>query len=136
MQETEASDYNTQEQSWDDYYHQYMRQAQDEGEYDNQEFCDIHFLGSTLPYFQCKTGNGEVLKFLIDTGSNKNDIQPSLAKNPVLNDSIFYFNSVGGKTKISHNIFLNLFVVNEKLKFFVLPFLKSFHGILCNDSLN
>ena len=85
--------------------------------------------------FQCKTGNGEVLKFLIDTGSNKNYIQPSLAKNPLSNDFVFYANSVGGKTRISRHIFLNLFEVNEKLKFFILPSLKSFHGILGNDSL-
>ena len=88
-----------------------------------------------MPFFQCKTGNGDVLKFLIDTGSNKNYIQPSLAKNPSPNDSIFYANSVGGKIKISHHIFLNLFGVSDKLKFFILPSLKSFHGILGNDSL-
>ena len=72
---------------------------------------------------------------MIDTGSNKNYIQLSLAKNPIPNDSVFYANSDGGKTRISHHIFLNLFGVNEKLKFFILPSLKSFHGILGNDSL-
>ena len=71
----------------------------------------------------------------MDTGSNKNYIRPTLAKNPLPNNSIFYGNSVGGKTKISHYIFLNLFRVDDKLKFFILPSLKSFHGILGNESL-
>ncbi|GBP09487.1 Retrovirus-related Gag polyprotein from transposon HMS-Beagle [Eumeta japonica] len=45
LQEPETSACNTQEnQSWDDYYQEYTRQAQDEREYANEEFCDIHFL--------------------------------------------------------------------------------------------
>lgn len=89
-----------------------------------------------MPYFQCKTGNGQILKFLIDTGSNKNYIQSSLVKNPIQNKTIFKANSVGGQVPITHHTFINLFGIKSKnLKFFLLPKLKSFSGILGNDSL-
>lgn len=73
---------------------------------------------------------------MIDTGSNKNYIQPNLVKNSIPNNDIFYATSVGGKIKITHHTFIDLFgLKDENLKFFVLPTLKSFHGILGNDSL-
>lgn len=44
--------------------------------------------------------------------------------------------SVGVKTKITHHTFINLFDrKSSNIKFFILPTLKSFHGILGNDSL-
>lgn len=91
---------------------------------------------SSLPYFQCKTGSGEVLNILIDTGSNKNYIQPRFVKKPILNDQCFYANSVGGQVKITHQTLVNLFNIrNHEIKFFLLPTLVSFHAILGNDSL-
>lgn len=91
---------------------------------------------STLPYFQCRTSGGQILKFLIDTGSNKNYIQSCLIKNPIKNENSFKANSVGGELEITHHTFINLFGIKCKnLKFFLLPNLKSFHGILGNDSL-
>ena len=46
LQEPEPNTCNTQgNQSWDDYYQECTRQAQDEREEDNEEFCEFHFLG-------------------------------------------------------------------------------------------
>lgn len=43
---------------------------------------------------------------------------------------------MGGNNKITHHTFINLFGKHaHKIKFFLLPTLKSFHGILGNDSL-
>lgn len=89
-----------------------------------------------MPYIECRTKTGQILNFLIDTGSNKNYIQPSLVQNPVPNQEPFFANSVGGHTKITEHTFITLFDDHtKKLKFFLLPTLKSFHGILGNDSL-
>lgn len=72
----------------------------------------------------------------MDTGSNKNYIQSGLVKNAKENDNPFFANSVGGKIKITQHTFLNLFnLENCRLKFFLLPTLKTFHAILGNDSL-
>lgn len=57
-------------------------------------------------------------------------------KNPVPNKETFYAESVGGGVKITHHVETNLFGLNDhKIKFFLLPTLKSFHAILGNDSL-
>ena len=78
----------------------------------------------------------ETLKFLIDTGSNKNYIKKRYIRNSIKNIKSFYATSVGGKTLISHHSLVNLFYfVPQKLKFFILPTLTSFDGIIGNDSL-
>lgn len=84
-----------------------------------------------------KTKSGQILQILIDTGSNRNYIQPSLVSKPIPNDDCFYANSIGGSTKITHHVEANLFGLKDnKIKFFLLPSLKSFDAILGNDSLN
>lgn len=89
-----------------------------------------------MPYFESKTRSGQILKILVDTGSNKNYIQPHLIPNPIPNEQPFYANSIGGKVKITHHTIANLFGIEDcKVKFFIMPTLKSFHGILGNDSL-
>lgn len=89
-----------------------------------------------MPYFECKTKSGEILKFLIDTGSTKNYIQPSLVQNPTPNAKCFYAKSIAGDVKISQHTLINLFGLrNVSIQFFLLPTLKTFHGILGNDSL-
>lgn len=80
--------------------------------------------------------NGEILKFLIDTGSNKNYIQPRFIRNPIPNDRAFYANSVGGNIKITHHSLIDIFGQDsKKIKFFILPNLISFNGIIGNDTL-
>lgn len=88
-----------------------------------------------MPYFECRTNTGQILHFLIDTGSNKNYIQPNLVQNPLPNQNWFFASSVGGNNKITHHTFINLFGDTKKIKFFLLPTLTTFHGILGNDSL-
>lgn len=73
---------------------------------------------------------------MIDTGSNKNYVQPNLINNPKENDNPFYANSIGGPIKVTHHVYAQLFDNNEKpIKFFLLPSLKSFHAIIGNDTL-
>lgn len=89
-----------------------------------------------MPYFEAKTNSGEILRILVDTGSNKNYIQNSLIKSCHPNKFKFYAKSVGGKTAITHHTFLNLFGLKHiNIKFFLLPVLKTFHAILGNDTL-
>lgn len=89
-----------------------------------------------MPYFKCKTRTGEILKFLIDTGSSKNYIKPDLVQKPIDNKQIFFAKSIAGDVKISKHTFLNLFGLKDvNIKFFILPNLKTFHGILGNDTL-
>jgi len=73
---------------------------------DEAEHTKLHFFRvepSSLPYFQSKAGNGEMINILIDTGSNKNYIKPRLAKKPIKNNQPFFVNSVGGKILITHH---------------------------------
>lgn len=78
----------------------------------------------------------EKFKNLINTGSNKNYTQSQLTKNPIPNQETSYASSIGGNIKINHHTLINLFGLKDgNLKFFILPTLKSFHGILGNDSL-
>lgn len=80
--------------------------------------------------------SGRILKFLIDTGSNKNYIQSDLVKNPTPNLKNFFARSVGGRTEITHHTLVSVFNEDENpLTFFILPTLKTFHGIIGNDSL-
>lgn len=80
--------------------------------------------------------SGEILKILIDTGSNRNYIQPRHVSNPLPNKIVFNAVSVGGNTKITHHKNANLFNDTDTLiKFFILPTLKTFDAILGNDSL-
>lgn len=73
---------------------------------------------------------------MIDTGSNKNYIQPCCVLNAIPNASPFSANSIAGHIKITHYANLSLFgPAIPGIKFFILPELKSFHGILGNDSL-
>jgi len=80
--------------------------------------------------------SGQILKILIDTGSNRNYIQPKFVTKPILNENPFTAVSVGGNIQITHHKKANLFNdPNIIVKFFLLPTLKSFDAILGNDSL-
>lgn len=55
---------------------------------------------------------------------------------PILNKEAFYANSIGGKVEIRYHT--NTFLFGRKdvpIKFYLLPELKTFHGIIGNDSL-
>lgn len=90
---------------------------------------------SSLPYLELNRGE-DVLEFLIDTGSNENYIQSTRIRNPIPNVKHFYINSVAGNLEITHHAFVDIFGPNtEKLKFYILPTLQTFHGIIGNDTL-
>lgn len=63
-------------------------------------------------------------------------MQPRHIRYPILNEKNFYANSVGGNVKISHHSLISLFGPEiGKLKFFILPTLIAFDGIIGNDTL-
>lgn len=72
---------------------------------------------------------------MIDTGSNKNYVQSRYVRNPIPNEKSFIANSVAGSIKITHYALIDILGSGNKLKFFILPTLKSFDGIIGNDSL-
>lgn len=79
--------------------------------------------------------NGNEVKFLLDTGSNKNYITPKLIRQPIPNKP-FVANSVGGQVKITHHANIDIFGHNiGKLKFHILPNLTTFEAIIGNDTL-
>lgn len=89
-----------------------------------------------MPYFEARTRDGQIVSFLLDTGSNKNYIRPDLVENPKNNEEIFFAKSANGRIKISQHTFLNLFGIDDApLKFFLLPNFDSFDAILGNDSM-
>lgn len=89
-----------------------------------------------MPYFPYRTKNGNELKFLIDTGSNKNYVNSKFIRNPFRNKTPFFVNSVGGVVKIENHSFIDIFDCGTgKLKFYILPALETFDGIIGNDSL-
>lgn len=88
-----------------------------------------------MPYFEARTKSGILAKFLIDTGSTKNYIQPSIVPKPIKNKVNFFAKSIAGDIEIKEHTHLQLFNADSKLKFYLLPSLRSFHGILGNDSL-
>lgn len=80
--------------------------------------------------------NGNELKFLIDTGSNKNYVKPIYIRNPIENERKFFANSVGGRVEITHHTYIDIFHCDTgKLKFYLLPGLETFDGIIGNDTL-
>lgn len=83
-----------------------------------------------------KTGNGQILKILLDTGSNKNYIKAELAKTPLQNHDYFYAKTISGNVEITQHTLVNLFGDSaEPIKFFLLPGLRTFDAILGNDTL-
>ena len=79
--------------------------------------------------------NGNELRILLDTGSNKNYIIPKYIRNPIHNKS-FFANSVGGRIQITHHADVEFFGEKiGKLRFYILPEIISFDAIIGNDSL-
>ena len=79
-------------------------------------------------------GNDKKLRILLDTGSNKNYINPKFITNPRQNERNFKAKSVKGYIEITQHKFLKLFD-DTRIKFFLLPELETFDAILGNDSL-
>lgn len=56
-------------------------------------------------------------------------------KHAIPNQNEFTTNSITGSVKVTHHVLIDLFDLNIDLKFFLLPSLNSFHGILGADTL-
>lgn len=85
-----------------------------------------------------ETRDKKLLKFLIDTGTNKNFVKPEIATNakPVIKP--FTVRSAGGNIRISQKIggkFFEKVGNNTYIEFFVLPGLTTFDGIIGDDTL-
>lgn len=79
-----------------------------------------------------------MLKFLIDTGANKNFISESLSENSSKLGKPFSVQSAGGKiliTKLVQGRFFQRAGNNAMVSFHVLPGLRSFDGIIGDDTL-
>lgn len=63
---------------------------------------------SSLPYLELNKGE-DILEVIIDTGSNKNYIQSTRTRNPILNEKPFYINLVARNLEITHHTFFNMF---------------------------
>lgn len=82
--------------------------------------------------------NGNILKFLIDTGANKNFVKPELAKTAIPTNVKFKIRSAAGDIEINKKIqgpFFKNYGLNNTIDFFVLPGLKTFDGIIGDDTL-
>lgn len=88
-------------------------------------------ISSSLPYVEVKTESGDVLRFLIDTGSSKNYANPKR----IQNEKPFYAKSIIGDVRLTEHIYVNLFSIEGKTKFYLMPLLKSLDSILGNDTL-
>jgi len=77
---------------------------------------ELHFLD-----FKVTTGNGKILKFLIDTGSNVNYFQYQLVSKPKQNEK--HFSVRLGTTKITQHAILKLPNISDTPMKFVYPLL-------------
>ena len=78
------------------------------------------------------------MKFLVDTGANRNYVCSYLSKNPEPVLKPFYASSPCGKVKIDKKIVGKFFQpvgIETLITFFVLPSLKEFDGIIGDDTL-
>ncbi|XP_055375394.1 uncharacterized protein LOC129608095 [Condylostylus longicornis] len=80
----------------------------------------------------------ELLKFLVDTGANKNFVREEIATNAKPTTKPFKIRSAGGDITITKKIggrFFQSLGNNTFIEFFVLPGLKTFDGIIGDDTL-
>lgn len=93
---------------------------------------------SSLPYLELIVQNGNTLKFLIDTGANKNFACKKIAKNSLKLKNPFKVQSSAGQVGITHKLsgpFFKSIGIKNNFDFFILPNLKSFDGIIGDDTL-
>lgn len=82
--------------------------------------------------------NGKALKFLIDTGANKNFVSEEISFNSKPVRSKFKIHSPAGQIPITRMVagkFFKSLGIEKNLVFFVLPGLRSFDGIIGDDTL-
>lgn len=88
-----------------------------------------------MPYVSIQTSKGE-LKFLIDTGANKNYISPAHVKvENCQSEGICKVRNINGVHEIRKFISFDLLGIKKKLKFHVFSFHKFFDGLIGYESL-
>lgn len=92
-------------------------------------------LNNFIPYITISTTKGE-MKFLIDTGANKNYISPEHVnvENAKLEKGLKVTN-INGTFEIDRSVSFDPFSLNKKLKFYVFKFHQFFDGLIGYESL-
>jgi hypothetical protein len=83
-------------------------------------------------------GDGRKLKYLVDTGANKNFLKPDYLKYSQPVEKPFTIKSAGGNIQITRKVKTKIFKEignNTDTTFFILPGLESFDGIIGDDTL-
>lgn len=90
---------------------------------------------SFIPYISIQTTKGE-LKFLVDTGANKNYISPIHVKIENCKDEPpSTVTNMAGQHKIDKSASIDIFGIKKKLKFYVFKFHRYFDGLIGYESL-
>lgn len=88
-----------------------------------------------LPYLSLITTKGE-LKFLIDTGSNKNYIAPDHVNIENCKDEFgISVNNIKGSHKIEKSASFDIFGIKKKVKFYIYKFHNFFDGLIGYETL-
>lgn len=88
-----------------------------------------------LPYISIMTTKGE-LKFLVDTGANKNYISPAHVNiENCKNEPTSTITNLSGKHTINKSASIDIFGIKKKLKFFIFKFHKLFDGLVGYETL-
>lgn len=90
---------------------------------------------SFIPYVSIQTTKGE-LKFLVDTGANKNYISPIHVNIENCKDEpTSTVNNMAGQHTINKSASIDIFRIKKKLKFYIFKFHKYFDGLIGYESL-
>lgn len=90
---------------------------------------------SFLPYVSIMTTKGE-LKFLVDTGANKNYISPAHVNIEVCKDEpASTVTNISGQHVINKSASIDIFQIKKKLKFYIFQFHRFFDGLIGYETL-
>lgn len=88
-----------------------------------------------IPYLTIQTTKGN-LKFLMDTGANKNYISPKHVKLENCKDeSGIHVTNISGKHEINKSASFDIFQIKKKVKFYVFDFHEFFDGLIGYETL-
>lgn len=92
-------------------------------------------MNNFIPYITIQTTKGE-MKFLIDTGANKNYISPEHVNlENAKNEECLKVVNINGTFKINKSVSFDPFSTKKKLKFYVFKFHQFFDGLIGYESL-
>lgn len=92
-------------------------------------------MNNFIPYITIQTTKGE-MKFLIDTGANKNYISPEHVNiENTKEEKGLKVTNINGTFQIKKSISFDPFSINKKIKFYVFKFHQFFDGLIGYESL-